>query len=329
MCTALSLLSQDGHHFFGRTMDIAYDFNQSPLIIPRNYPLVNRVTEETWQTTYGILGMGTLMEHHPLLAEGFNEVGLSCAGLNFPQFAKYHEVPQENKTNIPAYDLMLWLLGHFSTVSQVRKAMNTLALIEKPFAPNLPVAPLHWMVTDKTGESIVIEQTEDSLKVYDNTVGVLTNSPKFDWHLTNLNQYLQVSPDHPPEVTWGQQPLTPQGDGLGTQHLPGGNFSTARFVRASFFRNYAVHLETKESTLSTFFHCLEGVSMISGTVTTSHQGVDKTIYTSAMDLSQGIYYYKTITNNQITGIRLGEEDMTLTHCKTFPYQREQSIHWEN
>ena len=37
MCTGLSIQSQDGKWFFGRNMDLAYHFNQSVMIIPRNY----------------------------------------------------------------------------------------------------------------------------------------------------------------------------------------------------------------------------------------------------------------------------------------------------
>ena len=47
------------------------------------------------------------------------------------------------------------------------------------------------MVADTKGKSIVIGKTKEGLKVYNNPIGVLTNSPTFDWHLTNLNEYMK------------------------------------------------------------------------------------------------------------------------------------------
>ena len=46
MCTSLSIKSNEGHNFFGRNMDLAYDFNQSVLIIPRNHQFKDKVTKD-------------------------------------------------------------------------------------------------------------------------------------------------------------------------------------------------------------------------------------------------------------------------------------------
>ena len=41
----------------------------------------------------------------------------------------------------------------------------------------------HYSVTDKTGEGIVIEFTENGRLVHDNTVGAVTNAPLYDFHI--------------------------------------------------------------------------------------------------------------------------------------------------
>jgi choloylglycine hydrolase len=48
------------------------------------------------------------------------------------------------------------------------------------------VPPLHFVVHDRTGKSIIIEPVDNVLKLHQNSVGVTTNSPTFDWHMTNL-----------------------------------------------------------------------------------------------------------------------------------------------
>ena len=80
MCTGLSIQSQDGKWFFGRNMDLAYHFNQSVMIIPRNYQYQDKVTGNMVTNKRAIIGMGTVIDNHPALADAMNEVGLCCAG---------------------------------------------------------------------------------------------------------------------------------------------------------------------------------------------------------------------------------------------------------
>ena len=54
------------------------------------------------------------------------------------------------------------------------------------------VAPLHWIFTDLSGKSLVVEQIKQGLNAYENPVGVLTNSPDFPWQMTNLRSYLSL-----------------------------------------------------------------------------------------------------------------------------------------
>lgn len=329
MCTALSLESKDGHHFFGRTMDLPYEFQQSPIQVPRNYTINNPVTGENWNNKYGILGMGMVEEGHPFLAEGMNEQGLACAGLNFPHFAIYQDSEKSGAENMPPYDFMLWMLGNFSTVAQVREVVQNVHLVGKAFSPELPLPTLHWMVYDKSGDCIVIEPCESGLNVFKNKVGVLANSPTFDWHITNLNQFAGLSSEQTKSVQWHKQTLAPQADGLGLRGLPGDCYSSSRFVRMAFLRSHVTDLETKESTLAIFFHCLDMVSMVAGTVLTESGAVDQTIYCSTMDLDEGVYYYKTKTNSRISAVSFTQQDLSALEVSVFPYESEQSIDWLN
>ena len=42
MCTSLSIKSKNNRWFFGRNMDLSYNFNQSVMLIPRNYKFQER-----------------------------------------------------------------------------------------------------------------------------------------------------------------------------------------------------------------------------------------------------------------------------------------------
>lgn len=329
MCTALSLTAKDGSHLFGRNMDIEYSFNQSILLTPRRFDYKNRATGEMNQTKYAVIGMGTIIDEHPCYAELFNEKGLAAAGLNFPNYAHWDEKAIEGKTNIPPYDLVLWVTANFETVQEVKEALKDVVLVDVPVNEQTPIAPLHWMICDKTGESIVVEKTVNGLSVMDNKVGVLTNAPTFDWHLTNLTQYMGLTPTQPKDTTLGEQELHPLGQGLGAFSLPGDYSSPSRFVKAAFLRNNIDYANVNYSGISEFFHILNGVAMIRGSVVTPQHLNDITLYTSCMDQERGIYYYNTYTNHTVSAINMHNEDLDAKEIKSFKFNDEFAVTLQN
>ena len=329
MCTALTLASHDGFHLFGRNMDLEYNFNQSVITVPRNFPLKNRLTNKIGRTPLGIMGMGTVMDNHPMLADGFNELGLACAGLNFPKYAHYQETSEKGAYNMAPYDMILWLLSSFATVDEVRREVGNVCLVGERFAPDVPLPTLHWIVTDAKGDCIVIESTKDGISAYDNPVGVLSNSPEFPWHLTNLNQYAGLVSASPADTQWGTHNLSPDGQGGGLHGLPGDSYPASRFVRAAFMRNHAVGLETGAGALATFFHILNNLAMAPGTVHTAQGMADITQYSSAMCLEERVYYYRTHNNFQINAVHMRDENLTAETLIVFPYSDTPAIHHQN
>lgn len=325
MCTAISLKSDDNHYFFGRNMDIEYDFGQKVTFVPRGFQIKNRVTNEDYKTKYAILGMASVVDNYPLFADGFNEQGLACAGLNFPGYASYDDDILENSINIAPYDFILWVLSNFSTVDEVLSKIQKIRLINKEFMKGLALPPLHWIIYDKTGKSIVIEKTKDKLSVFENKLGVLSNSPTFDWHLTNLNQYAGLSSKNPEDTSWRDENLSPNGQGAGLFGIPGDCYPASRFVRASYFCSHANRLLTKEKTLASFFRILGNLAFVDGSVITKDGHTDLTIYSSAMDLNDCIYYYNTYDNLQITAISMNNEDLNGKTLKTFDYITKPNI----
>lgn len=329
MCTALTLTTKDGYHLFGRNMDIEFSFNQAVTLVPRKFNYKNRATDEEDKTKYAMIGMGTIIDNHPCYAEAMNEKGLSCAGLNFPKYSHWDDEPMEGKINIPPYDMILWIVGNFESISELRSELENIHLVGKPINENTPLSTLHWIVSDSNGDCIVIENTIEGLKVFDNKVGVLTNSPTFDWHITNLVQYMKVTPTQPSEAIWGDAKINPLGQGAGGRGLPGDFSSTSRFVKAAFLRSNAVLGDDELSGIVEFFHILSGVAMIRGSVVTPQNLNDITQYTSCMCQEKGIYYYNTYNNNQINAIDMNKEDLDGKEIKIFKYRDKQVINYEN
>lgn len=329
MCTALSIKTTNGISFFGRNMDLEYNFNQSVLVIPRNYEYENKVTNKMVKGKYAIIGMGCVIENHAAMADGMNEKGLACAGLNFPGYAYYEKEAVEGKENIAPYDLILWILFNHETVEEVKEAIKNLELVGVPLNEHYPLPTLHWIISDKSGKSIVVEKTKDKFAVYDNYIGVLANNPTFDWHLTNLNEYINLTEKQPKETKWCDQIIKPLGVGIGTKGIPGDFASVSRFVRMAFIKSRMPKVDDDKSAISQFFHMLDYVAMVKGGVMTEEGVEDITIYSCCMNQEKGIYYYKNYDNNRINAIDMNKEDLSGNEIKVFTYLIDQDINYQN
>ena len=328
MCTALTLSTKDGYNLFGRNMDLAYSFNQAVTLVPRNYEYRDRVTGEIRKNKYAILGMASVIDDYPAFADAFNEKGLGCAGLNFPGYFHAEENEAHGKKNIAPYDLILWILSNFQTVDEVLNEIKNIELVAIPINEKTPLPTLHWIVSDTNGKSIVIEKTKEGFKTYDNPIGVLTNSPTFGWHLTNLNEYMKTTPVQPENVKWGNKELRPLGVGMGTKGLPGGLSGVDRIVRIAYLKSKFPVSEDLLSGISQFFHMLNNVAMPRGAVI-SEGSDDITLYSSCMCQQKGIYYYSTYNNNGVSAVDMNKEDLDGKEIKRFEYLDKLNIIYQN
>lgn len=328
MCTSLSIQTKEGHNFFGRNLDLAYNVNESPIILPRNYELEDKISGDMIRAKRAMIGMGTVIEDHPSMFEAMNEDGLVCAGLNFEGFAHFEDKPVPRKTNVTPYDFIYWVVSNFETINEVKTALKDLELIDVPLNDNTPVPTLHWMITDSTGQSVVVEKTKEKLSVFNNPVGVMTNQPTFEWHLMNLNRYLRVNPNQPSPTKWSDMELKIHGVGAGTLGLPGDSHSISRFVRIAYARSHMPVLENDLSAVTQCLHMLDYVKMVKSGVLTGGME-EKTTYSVCMDQENGIFYYKNYGNNRVNSISMHNEDLNNNKPIIFPYLTDQDINHQN
>lgn len=324
MCTAVSYLSTA--HYFGRNLDLEYSYNEEVTVTPRNYPFPFRHTE-TCKRHHAMIGMASVIDGYPLYYEATNEKGLSIAGLNFPGNAVYLPI-QDDKINIAPFELIPYLLGQCETVVQVETLLGKMNLANTPFSPQLPLTPLHWIISDKD-RSIVVEPMADGLHIYDNPVGVLTNNPPFDFHLYNLSNYLNVSAQPAVNRFSSQQELSPFSNGMGGIGLPGDYSSASRFVKVAFVKMNSMAAETEAENVHQFFHILSSVEMPRGSVVIRPNEFEITLYSCCCNTDKGIYYYRTYGNSRITGIDLHREDPEGYMLIRYPLKRSQPIEIEN
>lgn len=323
MCTAISYKTQD--HYFGRNLDLEYHYKETVAITPRDYALSFR-NGKKFKCNYAMIGMAVAEDGYPLYYEATNEWGLSVAALNFPENAVYFP-EAEGKNNITPYELIPWILGQCKTLQEAKLKLSRINITNIPFSEKYPLTPLHWMIADKD-ISIVLEQTEEGLRIYQNAVGVLTNNPPFPYHLYNLQNYLNVTAQEPVNRFTKDIILAPYSRGMGGIGLPGDLSSSSRFIRAAFTKLNSVDDDSEEASVSQFFHILDTVAQQRGCCQVG-DGYEITQYSCCCNTSKGIYYYKTYENSQITAVRMTDTNKNAESLLTFPLNRGQQIRFEN
>lgn len=167
------------------------------------------------------------------------------------------------------------------------------------------------------------------MMVYENPIGVLTNNPPFDYQVTNLCNYLNLSRNVPVNQFSEKLNLKPYSRGMGAMGLPGDLSSASRFVRAAFTRWNSVSGDSEMESISQFFHILGSVEQQRGCVQLGEDEYEITLYSSCCNTDRGIYYYKTYENSQITAVDMHRENLDGRTLITYPLVMNQQVRWEN
>lgn len=308
-CSALSWSTDDGKHLFARSLDFTGLTEGSRVtFVPRGtvYDICSG-RSSAFRARYAAVGIGLLLEQ-PVLYEGINERGLMGAQLYYRGFAHFARTARVGTQAIQPPMVVYHLLAQCESVEQV---VNLLSHELTPTAVPMmgTVPPLHWMFTDRTGESIVVEPDADGLHIYRNTVGVMTNSPSYPWQRLNLLCYAGIR-----DLDYGALQLC--GDrlevcfsGSGAQGLPGDWSAPARFVRLCFLREYGCKGSDEGSGVARLFRLMDSAAFPLGMVRVTEGGeadeaYDYTIYTAVMCAESGRFYWTTYENQSIQYVDL-------------------------
>lgn len=324
MCTAATYKTKD--FYFGRTLDYEFSYGDEVTITPRNYPF-HFIKEGDINTHYAIIGMAYIAENYPLYYDAINEKGLGIAGLNFVGNADYKE-ETKGKDNITQFEFIPWILTQCATVKEARNLIQKINLLNIPFNDKLPLAELHWIISDSK-ESITVESVKEGINIYENPVGVLTNNPPFDKQMFALNNYMNLSPKAPENKFAKGLNLDKYSRGMGAIGLPGDLSSQSRFVRVAFTKMNSISGEGEKESVSQFFHILNSVDQQRGCCDLGDDKYEITIYTSCCNTNKGIYYYTTYDNHQITAVDMHKENLDRDELIRYPLIKEEQIKIQN
>lgn len=315
MCTAM--VRRNMRHMLARTLDASRDLSFEVLIVPRGMTV--EFTDGSILREHGAaVGMGILKDGFPLFFDGMNESGLAVAALNFPVYSKYFP-PRVPFGSIASYELIAKVLLTCDSTAMARELLGSAVITDVPFSRELLPTSLHWIISDRVS-SITLEQTEDGLKIYDNTVGVLSNSPPFPYHVARLSEVSGLSAKNPELPLFSESEYT--SNGYGAYGLPGDFSSPSRFLRAAFFSRVGTRGEDE---VADVFHLMESVSIPRGAVISRDGREHHTIYTSCMDTERGVYYFHTGDNRSVRGVRMDARAEILTEAVSIRAAQAASI----
>jgi choloylglycine hydrolase len=315
-CTEARIKAEDGAVVIGRSMEFAQPLDSNIVVQPRGQVNVSTLPDGRdgikWTSKYGVMyldGFGI-----DVAVDGMNEAGLSLGALFFPGAAQYQEMKGAKRSRtMVVNDLPLYILQNFATVDEVKEALPKLTVvgIHTPALMNI-VVPAHFSVYEPDGTGIIIEYTKDGLNIYD-SVGIMTNSPAYPWHVTNLNNYVGLTGVNAEPIVVDGVSFAATGQGSGLNGIPGDPTPPARFVRAAAMTYLAAGTGSAAEAVNLAVHIMNTVDIPLGTVrdfSDKESFGDYTQWIVVKDLANRVLYFRTYGNTALRSVDMKKFDMS-------------------
>lgn len=317
-CTNISVKTADDSVIIGRTLEFGPSLESEIITSPKGKTFTNTAPNGkqslSWTAKYGYVFLNFFKQDHAV--DGMNEKGLSMGFLYLPGYTEYPQATDENvKNGIPYFQLGDWILSQFESTEAVKEAVKDLPV----FGQELDVPgqgkvsfPIHVVVNDAQGKSIVIEFNRGQMQVYDNPLGILTNGPTFDWQLNNLKNYVNLTPYAVDPIKVDGITYSATGQGAGMFGLPGDTTPPSRFVKMAFLQTTALPVQTAEKGVVLAEHIIDNVFIPNGMVREAkgQSGTEITQWTVFKDLAHLKLYFKSYDYPTLQKIDLKELDFS-------------------
>lgn len=334
-CTGIRIVAEDNSVVRARTMEFAVDLKSDVILVPRGTERTATAPDgkkgRTWKAKYASLGMNIL--GMPMLVDGMNEKGLSVGLFYFVGYAGYqpYDAATDAEKTVAPWELASYLLDNFATLDEVKAGVEEIVvpavvLEQWGFAP-----PVHAIAMDPSGASIVIEYVDGKLNVHDNPIGVITNSPTFDWQMTNLNNYVNMGLENVPPKKLGDYTINGFGEGTSLLGMPGDFTPPSRFVRAAIFSYGVLPSQTADDAVLSAFHVLNNFDIPRGVARDGKRDAegnieaDYTQWTGLSDLANGRYFVRTYANSAIRTVGFEGQDLDADDIKTWTLDTGESF----
>lgn len=314
-CTGIMLTQKDKTVVHGRTVEFGIPIEFHGAFIPKDFSFTGTAPDGkglAYKSKYAAVGVYCFDD--VALMDGLNEKGLGAGAFYFPGFAGYATITAENQSRaLSPIEFPNWILTQFATLEEVKEGVKNVVIaptVVKGWGP--APAPMHYIVYDTKGNSLIIEPRDGKLEVSMHQLGTITNSPYYEWHLNNLRNYINLSANNAAPREFGGMTLAQFGEGSGLVGMPGDFTPPSRFVRASIFAQASLPSDTSEKGVFQAFHILNQFDIPVGTVRQVENGnihTDSTQATCVRDPNELKFYLRTYANQNIVVIDLNHFDL--------------------
>ncbi len=324
-CTDFMIIAKDKTLINGRTMDFGILDEAKVTVYPKGKKWKSsdygNIQGFQWKQTIGFVGFSVFGKEAS--SEGMNEAGLTAKALWLPSAEDFQGKPNKNSKNIiEAILIPDWILGNFTTVADVKKQLPNLFVWANKL-PQLGGLPtLHVAVHDLDGNNLVAEWVDGKLNMYDNPLGVMTNEPPFPMQLSNLRNYVNLSPWVQKDLVLRGEHISGTGNGSGLLGLPGDCTPPSRFVRTAIWQQFAYQPSNKNEAINLARHLLDKVSVIKGTSrkiiienNKKTEVADYTQWSSIEDMTNRVIYFSNYYDQTLQSIDLKKIDFTRSDYK--------------
>jgi len=311
-CTDFMLTAKDGTLLITRSMEFAPNLNSNLRSSTRDRLFTTTTPNNkpglSWKAKYGYLYVDGFNVDASF--DGMNEAGLTFEYLYLPGETQYQTIPAgKDNQAVPYSNFGDWVLSNFQTIDEVKQALNTIYVTNQTI-PQLGNAILsaHASIRDASGKGIVVEFYDNKINVYDN-IGIMTNSPKYDWQVTNLRNYINLSPYNANSITVNGFTYASTGQGTGATGLPGDASPPSRFVKMSFMVKNVYPAENGVDVVNLAQHIINNVDLPAGYVRADQGGQTQTDITQWVvfkDVTHKTFYYRTYADMTLRAIDMSK-----------------------
>ena len=313
MCTSIYQVTGDHTHLLARTMDWPV-LAVSPLFVPRRFRWATAFDHRVYENRYAMIGGGSLSASRIDVSDGVNEHGLMAQKLTFDNGAHYQDARRADKVQLAAYEFIFWVLGNFRSVQDLVDHLDEVELMsEKNSDTKYGKPELHFALADRTGRVVVVEPSQTPMRVIENPLVVVTNSPDFDRQLTQMERYVDFTAD----FKAGRVPLNTTrvttGRLSGKANPPGYYSPSARFIRAAYLKERSDVPADEATGLISEWHLLDSVTVPQNR---RHQQT-YSVYRAVTVAESRSYYFQSYHRGDITKLQLTDNMLAWTKPKVY------------
>lgn len=297
-CSDFQIKSTDNSLIYARAMDFIMPLESQIEIFNKDHDECssspNGDVGICWTSKYGFVGINAF--DVPLVTEGMNHKGLTCGYLVMNNTTYPTINPNDYNKSLSVTDFCMWALGLYSNVNDIKLMLdNGLVRVWGNKVPVLNIImKLHIALHDASGNNLVIEFIDGATILYDNKLGILTNEPPLQFHLTNLGLYNRLNPVTSEGAIINGE-IIPTIAGSGLDSIPGGWSPISRFVRIAVLLRYIRGIQTAQDAITAASWILNSVYVPNGIeigVFNNHKVIASTKWGTIKDVTNMKFYFR-------------------------------------